>query len=76
MWKWAMTDKEALDMGFSHAGSYYGIPVYLGDIEFPECEVMCKYRLTDWLFTFVSFLEWMCTPPNAGSMFFVMRELE
>ena len=72
------TNEEAVALGFTHEGSYWGLPVYIGDLEFrgvASVQVIVKYSFTDWLFTLISVVEWVLTPPNAGHMFAIGREL-
>jgi hypothetical protein len=76
--KWVLTEHEALHAGFTHLGSYYGIPVYVGNLEFHEQEpitITTKYYLMDWLFTLFTFIEWLCTPPNRGIKLKIIGEL-
>lgn len=76
--KLSLTPSEARERGMTHHALYYGIPVYLGNLEFKSkepIEVMMRYWGTGFLFTCVSVIEWLCTPPNAGSMFLVGEEI-
>jgi hypothetical protein len=77
--KYELTKAQALDMGFTHEATYYGVPCYIGDLEFASQKpiiVIVKYRYTDWLFTLISVIEWLLTPPNAGSLFRLVAELK
>lgn len=66
-------------MGFTHHARYYGIPVYLGDIEFGENHPVAVIPKWEWMgpiFDFAAFIEWLFTPPNAKSMFMLGPEIK
>lgn len=75
--KWSVTDEEAIDAGFTHAASYWGIPVYIGNLEFHSVEpitVTTKYVWMEGPFAVVSFLE-LLFAPYTGGRFKSLREL-
>lgn len=77
--KWVLAEAEAFEAGFTHFGSYYGLPVYVGNLEFHEHEpimITTKYYLADWLFTAISIIEWLVTPPGRGIKLAILGELE
>lgn len=76
-----VTPQQALSEGFTHHGRYYGIPVYLGNLEAATergepLAVLIKHNFTAPLFFVATFLEWAFTPPNGGAMFGVGNAIE
>jgi hypothetical protein len=51
-----ITVKKAKELGFTHHGSYYGVPVYIGDPS-GEFKVQTKHVALDIVFDFFSALE-------------------
>ena len=77
---WKVPPEMAKESGLTHKGRYYGIPVYLGNVEFAQAgkeplEVAPVYSYMGALFTLVWIIEWLFTPPNAKSLFFIEEEL-
>jgi hypothetical protein len=50
-----MTKKEALTIGFTHHGSYYGIPIWISDDYIPM--VAAKWAPMEYLMTFFHIME-------------------
>jgi hypothetical protein len=74
-----LTDKEALELGMTHHASFWGIPLYVGNLEFMEheaVEIAVKYRLTNPLFNLLTFVNWLFTPPNYGITVWIGGEIE
>lgn len=74
-----MTAKQALEAGFTHHGLYYGIPVYIGDLEFKDNHpvvVATKHPLMGYVFNFVAIIEWLFTPPGGKSLFLIGPEIK
>lgn len=73
-----MNEKQAKAEGFTHHGSYYGIPVWIGDPE-GDCMVATKWAPLEWLMTLWHHVEGIChamrgTEPSF--MFKVGREIK
>lgn len=77
-----MTEKQALKHGFSHHGSYYGIPIWIGGIESGGPMVAVKWAPFDFLMDVASVIEGVLFPLVHGAddephfMFKVNREIE
>ena len=57
-----MTKKEALELGFTHNGTYYGIPIYITPGEYPRVSV--KFLPFEYVFDFFSWLEFKLVEYN------------
>ena len=51
-----MTKREALANGFTHHGSYYGIPLWLAPYN-PDFPVAAKWAPLEWLMSAFTFIE-------------------
>lgn len=51
-----MTEEKAKELGFTHHGSYFGVPIYIGD-PYGQCMVTTKHPLLDPLFDLMSVFE-------------------
>ncbi|MGR3969268.1 hypothetical protein [Shewanella sp. 1180_01] len=56
-----MTEQQAIAEGFSHHGKYYGIPVWLGDIE-GDFWVATKWAPMEWLMSLFHVVEGTMRP--------------
>lgn len=54
-----MTESKAAELGFTHHGSYYGIPIYVGNPE-QECMVTTKAWWLEPLFYVATCMEGWC----------------
>lgn len=56
-----ITEGEALELGYSHHGRYYGLPVWLGDIvdidDWGGPSMTAKCRWLDWLLPVIARVE-------------------
>lgn len=76
--KLTLSPKAAKEMGMTHEGRFWGIPLYLGNLEFAEhdaVEIAFKYRFTENLFHLCTAINWLFTPPGVGIMVAVGKEL-
>lgn len=76
--KFSLSPKEAIQLGMTHEGKFWGIALYLGNLEFAEheaVEVAFKYRFTEPFFHLFTAINWLFTPPGVGIMVAVGREL-
>lgn len=68
-----MTEKEALKAGMTHHGSYYGIPLWMGEIDSDAPFVFAKWAPLDLLIGLFSMIEGLIFPlvhgPDAEPMF-------
>lgn len=75
-----ITPQQAIDHGFTHEGKYYFIPIYLGDVnrrdENLPIKILTKNTWMNPLFAFVSWVEWLCTPPGRGALFLIGDRLD
>lgn len=74
-----MTEKEAKEYGFTHHGSYYGIPLWMGDFESEAPMIATKWSPLEHVMTIFHFIEGAChailgTEPSF--MFVVKDEIE
>lgn len=77
--QWMLKPDEAIEMGFTHEGRYWGIPVYIGNLEFTGVEPIMVTTIYTWcgfLFEIAAWAEWLFTPPNAPSRFLIVGVLE
>ena len=51
-----VTEKEAAREGFTHHGSYYGIPLWMGD-PYGECMVLTKWAPMEFVMTCFHYIE-------------------
>ena len=51
----SVTEKQALQIGFTHHGSYYGVPIWISDDSFPM--VAAKWAPMEFLITVNHYLE-------------------
>ncbi|MGY3961417.1 hypothetical protein [Aeromonas popoffii] len=56
-----MTEQKAKELGFTHHGSYFGVPVYIGD-PYGQCMVTTKHPILDPLFDLMGVLEGIFRP--------------
>jgi hypothetical protein len=56
-----MTEREAWMEGFTHHGSYYGIPVWMGEEE-GQLVVACKYAWLEWVMDVFRHIEQFMRP--------------
>lgn len=56
-----MTEKKAKELGFTHHGSYFGVPVYIGD-PYGQCMVTTKHPILDPIFDLMGVLESVFRP--------------
>nr|WP_286946263.1 hypothetical protein [Pseudomonas sp. UBA6718] len=67
------TAAEAKALGCTHHGSYYGIPIWMGDIDSEAPLVFAKWAPLDYLILASSFIEGLLFPlvhgPDAQPMF-------
>jgi hypothetical protein len=56
-----MTKKKALQLGFTHHGSYFGVPIYIGDPD-GKFMVTTKHWALDPLFDLMSAMEGWLRP--------------
>jgi hypothetical protein len=74
-----LSPKQAKELGMTHEGSFWGIPLYLGNLEFAEheaVEIAIKYRLMDPIFHLCTALNWLFTPPGVGIMVWIAGEIQ
>lgn len=67
-----MSEQEALSQGFTHRGKYFGIPLYLGDIESEGIMVATKFAWMEPLMTVFHYIEGFLAGvfyPNEEPMF-------
>lgn len=56
-----MTEQKAKELGFTHHGSYFGVPIYIGD-PYGQCMVTVKHPILDPLFDLMGVLEGIFRP--------------
>lgn len=69
-----MNHKKAKEEGFTHYGSYYGIPVYLSEIESEAPVMAVKWNGFDFLLDMASHIEWIVSStlyPDAELSFMI-----
>ncbi|WP_417786744.1 hypothetical protein [Stutzerimonas xanthomarina] len=76
-----MKAAQAKDYGLSHHGSYYGIPLWMGDIDSEAPLVFAKWAPLDFIIPIFSMIEGLLWPIIHGDsepmfMFRVGRDLE
>ena len=52
-----MTEDEAISEGFTHYGSYFGIPIYLGDPDSEDLLVAAKHEWLEPVMTLFHYIE-------------------
>ncbi len=52
-----MTEKQALEHGFTHHGSYYGIPVWIADATEDGLMVAAKWAPMEYIMTMAHYVE-------------------
>ena len=52
-----MTAREALTQGFTHHGAYFGIPLWMGDVESDAPMVCTKWMPLEYLMSVFHFVE-------------------
>ena len=51
-----VTASEAIELGFTHHGSYYGIPCWIGDV-YGDFQVMTKWAPMEYVMTIFHYIE-------------------
>lgn len=68
-----MTEREAANHGLTHHGSYYGIPLWMGDIDSEAPLMFAKWAPLDFMIEVFSLVEGLLFPlvhgPDAQPMF-------
>lgn len=76
-----MTERQAVEAGLTHHGSYYGIPIWMGDLDSEGPMICAKWAPMEYLMSAVHYLEGMLAPimrPDMEPcfMFKVEKEIE
>lgn len=56
-----ITARKALEIGMTHHGSYYGIPIWMSLYD-PELQITAKWKPLDWLIPVISGCENLIRP--------------
>lgn len=75
-----MTKKQALKNGYTHHGSYYGIPLWMGDLNTDCPMVSAKFEPLEWfVMPLVTFIEQLVNDYRGHEnmfMFKVIKEIK
>lgn len=52
-----MTEREAAEQGFTHHASYYGLPIWMGDVDTDAPLVAAKWAPAEHLMSIMRFIE-------------------